>query len=570
MCRQHGRFTRVRVGKHQAHGSRHPARAGRTPASSRRDGAQEAPSPRPVPPVLEPRPGGIAERFASSSVPRIRSASSSSRCSRLRAARHRDGRSLGLTLIYVRAADRAPISTATTSTSSRWLADHRTSDQEHLRGSARRLAGGLVIPVVIGLCLLVFVDQAPLAAGRVRGLRHRARVRDLRATSLIVERDRPDVHRLEGLPGRMRAIRRVTRPRRSRYTGACSSSSRSQDPQPGAWVAALLVGIAIPSSWAGRECIPGHAPRHRCGRGRADGHRARSPSSCSSPRRRGGRARRVAKARAMTQGRRNRARRQDDRGRARGAPRDARPRRGDRSALVRGPEEQVRAQRVEKAIADGAETVFVWGGDGMVQRCVDALAGTTLRARDPSCGHGQPLRLESRHSRRHRRGRPVGLYGRERQLDLGKMNGEHFAVMAGAGLDARMIRDVDGGRRTDTDASRTSGRRRRTSGCEPFKARIEVERGPLVQRRGELPALGNVGALFGGLEAFEGASPEDGRLELGVTHAESLASGREPSRVRRSARPRTPRSSRPRRRSGSTSSSSPRSSTSSTAGTARR
>jgi diacylglycerol kinase family enzyme len=34
--------------------------------------------------------------------------------------------------------------------------------------------------------------------------------------------------------------------------------------------------------------------------------------------------------------------------------------------------------------------------------------------------------------------------------------------------------------------------------------------------------VGNVGALFGGMEAFESASPEDGLLELGVTHAESL------------------------------------------------
>src|SRR5690242_5726020 len=29
-----------------------------------------------------------------------------------------------------------------------------------------------------------------------------------------------------------------------------------------------------------------------------------------------------------------------------------------------------------RAVADGAELVFVWGGDGMVQRCVDALAGS--------------------------------------------------------------------------------------------------------------------------------------------------------------------------------------------------
>jgi hypothetical protein len=29
-----------------------------------------------------------------------------------------------------------------------------------------------------------------------------------------------------------------------------------------------------------------------------------------------------------------------------------------------------------RALTDGAEVIFVWGGDGMVQRCIDAVAGT--------------------------------------------------------------------------------------------------------------------------------------------------------------------------------------------------
>ena len=29
-----------------------------------------------------------------------------------------------------------------------------------------------------------------------------------------------------------------------------------------------------------------------------------------------------------------------------------------------------------RALAHGAEVIFVWGGDGMVQRCIDAVAGT--------------------------------------------------------------------------------------------------------------------------------------------------------------------------------------------------
>ena len=35
--------------------------------------------------------------------------------------------------------------------------------------------------------------------------------------------------------------------------------------------------------------------------------------------------------------------------------------------------------------------------------------------------------------------------------------------------------------------------------------------------------LGNVGKLFGGVEAFEGARPDDGVLELGVVTAEGVA-----------------------------------------------
>jgi len=34
--------------------------------------------------------------------------------------------------------------------------------------------------------------------------------------------------------------------------------------------------------------------------------------------------------------------------------------------------------QVRRALEAGAELVFAWGGDGMVQRCVDVLAGSTV------------------------------------------------------------------------------------------------------------------------------------------------------------------------------------------------
>src|SRR4029078_4055303 len=39
------------------------------------------------------------------------------------------------------------------------------------------------------------------------------------------------------------------------------------------------------------------------------------------------------------------------------------------------PKSRLAPKRGPAALKDGAELIFVWGGDGMVQRCVDVLAG---------------------------------------------------------------------------------------------------------------------------------------------------------------------------------------------------
>ena len=47
---------------------------------------------------------------------------------------------------------------------------------------------------------------------------------------------------------------------------------------------------------------------------------------------------------------------------------------------------------VRKALAHKADLVFVWGGDGMVQRCIDVLAGTDATVAIIPAGNlvGQP------------------------------------------------------------------------------------------------------------------------------------------------------------------------------------
>ena len=186
------------------------------------------------------------------------------------------------------------------------------------------------------------------------------------------------------------------------------------------------------------------------------------------------------------------------------------------------PKSKYAPERVEKALADGAETIFVWGGDGMVQRAVDAMAGTDARLAILPAGTANLFASNLGIPDDIGEAVQVGLSGRERRLDLGKMNGEHFAVMAGAGLDARMTRDVDGGPKDRYGRLAYIWAASKNLRVEPFKARIEVNGDLWYDDEASCLLVGNVGALFGGLEAFESASPEDGQLELGVTHAESL------------------------------------------------
>ena len=186
------------------------------------------------------------------------------------------------------------------------------------------------------------------------------------------------------------------------------------------------------------------------------------------------------------------------------------------------PKSRYAPKRVKKALKDGAETIFVWGGDGMVQRCVDAMAGTDARLAVIPAGTANLFASNLGIPDDIAEAVQVGLNGTERTLDVGKMNGERFAVMAGAGLDARMIQDVDGGPEDRFGRLAYIWAASKNLRVEPFKARVEVNGDLWYKGDASCLLIGNVGALFGGVEAFESARPDDGELEVGITHAESL------------------------------------------------
>jgi len=179
-------------------------------------------------------------------------------------------------------------------------------------------------------------------------------------------------------------------------------------------------------------------------------------------------------------------------------------------------------KKVEKAVADGADLLFVWGGDGMLQRCIDAVATTSTTIAIVPAGTanllarnlGIPSHIEGAVQ--------IGLHGGRRMLDVGVMNGERFAVMAGTGLDALMIRDMGDGLKGRAGKLGYVWAGARHLGEQRFALKIRVDGRRWFSGKASSVLLGNVGTVLGGLTLFRRARPDDGKLEIGVVTAKGL------------------------------------------------
>lgn len=187
------------------------------------------------------------------------------------------------------------------------------------------------------------------------------------------------------------------------------------------------------------------------------------------------------------------------------------------------PKSRYAPKQVKRALAEGTELIFVWGGDGTVQRCIDAAAGSDAALAILPAGTANLLATNLGIPQDIEQAVDIGLRGERRKLDVGRFNGEKFAVMAGAGFDAAMIEQADGKLKDRLGRVAYVWSGSQNLRAKPFKAKIEVDGTPWYAGAASCILFGNVGRLFGGIEVFEDARPDDGRLELGVVNADGVA-----------------------------------------------
>jgi diacylglycerol kinase (ATP) len=183
------------------------------------------------------------------------------------------------------------------------------------------------------------------------------------------------------------------------------------------------------------------------------------------------------------------------------------------------PKSRKAPKRARQALDEGADVIFVWGGDGTVQRCIDALAGTKAVLAILPAGTANLLATNLEIPKDLAGAVQVGLAGERRPLDTGSVNGEHFAVMAGAGFDARMIADADRGMKDTLGRAAYLYTGARNLRARRVKATVQVDGQRFFKGPVSCVLVGNVGKILGGISAFAGARPDDGLLELGVVTA---------------------------------------------------
>ncbi len=178
--------------------------------------------------------------------------------------------------------------------------------------------------------------------------------------------------------------------------------------------------------------------------------------------------------------------------------------------------------QAKKAMNNGAELIFVCGGDGTVMAAVSALAGSDVAMAVVPAGTGNLLAANLGLNGDIATAVRVAIDGGRRRIDVGVAGDRCFAVMAGMGFDAQMLAG------TSERAKRRLGWLAYVGGAlkhlrdRPMRARIVLDGRPPMPRRPRTVIVGNVGRLQGGVRLLSRADPADGKLDVAILSPNNL------------------------------------------------
>jgi YegS/Rv2252/BmrU family lipid kinase len=173
------------------------------------------------------------------------------------------------------------------------------------------------------------------------------------------------------------------------------------------------------------------------------------------------------------------------------------------------------------------DLVVAAGGDGTVRIVADGLANTGIPMGIVPSGTANLLARNLGIPMTEDDAIDVVLSGRTRTIDLIKLSvdegePEHFAVMAGMGIDAMIMDETRPELKDKIGTAAYFVAAARALGRLPVPMRIKLDDRRPRRRRAMICVVGNVGGLPGNIVLIPGAQPDDGQLDIYVASPHRL------------------------------------------------
>jgi YegS/Rv2252/BmrU family lipid kinase len=178
--------------------------------------------------------------------------------------------------------------------------------------------------------------------------------------------------------------------------------------------------------------------------------------------------------------------------------------------------------QAETAVSAGVDVVLACGGDGTVTACAEGMAGSGVPLAVIPMGTGNLLARNIGLPTDLDEALAVALSGAQQPIDAGRVNGALFVVMAGLGLDARMLSGTSDQLKKRVGWLAYVLSAVRHLGDRPMKVTVSADGGRPRRMRADAVIAGNVGLLQGGLPLLPDARPDDGLLDAVVLIAGGL------------------------------------------------
>ena len=180
-----------------------------------------------------------------------------------------------------------------------------------------------------------------------------------------------------------------------------------------------------------------------------------------------------------------------------------------------------------QALAAEVDLVIGAGGDGTVRIVADGLAGTGTTMGLIPAGTGNLLARNLDLPLDEKPAIEVALDGHTRVIDLIKITvddrpAEHFAVMAGIGVDAMIMDETDDSLKDKIGSAAYFVAAGKALGRLPVRMSVQLDDKRPVRRHAMLCMIANVGELQGSFSLVPGARPDDGLLDLYIASPHTL------------------------------------------------